>query len=254
MILYSKILGDSKKHILILHGFLGSGDNWKSVGRKLNPLGYTIHLIDQRNHGRSFHSEKFDYDIMCEDLFNYIKYYNINNAILIGHSMGGKTAMNFSLIHPKLVSKLIVLDTSPREYPVLHQNIIDSLKEIDLSIFTNRKEIDIELRKSVTQQGLRNFLTKNIYRMNDGNLNFRFNLQSLSQNIDKIGQKIESNTKFSSEVIFIKGETSDYINESDKVMINNLFPNAKFYKIPNAGHWLHVDNPIDFISILLSLI
>ena len=90
MILYSKILGDSKKHILILHGFLGSGDNWKSVGRKLNPLGYTIHLIDQRNHGRSFHSEKFDYDIMCEDLFNYIKYHNINNAILIGHSMGGK--------------------------------------------------------------------------------------------------------------------------------------------------------------------
>ena len=254
MILYSKILGDSKKHILILHGFLGSGDNWKSVGRKLNPLGYTIHLIDQRNHGRSFHSEKFDYDIMCEDLFNYIKYYNINNAILIGHSMGGKTAMNFSLNHPKLVSKLIVLDTSPREYPVFHQNIIDSLKEIDLSIFTNRKEIDIELRKSVTQQGLRNFLTKNIYRMNDGNLNFRFNLQSLSQNIGKIGQKIESNTKFSSEVIFIKGETSDYINESDKVMINNLFPNAKFYKIPNAGHWLHVDNPIDFISILLSLI
>ena len=254
MILYSKILGDSKKHILILHGFLGSGDNWKSVGRKLNPLGYTIHLIDQRNHGRSFHSEKFDYDIMCEDLFNYIKYYNINNAILIGHSMGGKTAMNFSLNHPKLVSKLIVLDTSPREYPVFHQNIIDSLKEIDLSIFTNRKEIEIELRKSVTQQGLRNFLTKNIYRMNDGNLNFRFNLQSLSQNIGKIGQKIESNTKFSSEVIFIKGETSDYINESDKVMINNLFPNAKFYKIPNAGHWLHVDNPIDFISILLSLI
>ena len=93
-----------------------------------------------------------------------------------------------------------------------------------------RKEIDIELRKSVNQQGLRNFLLKNIYRMNDGNLNFRFNLQSLSQNIGKIGQKIESETQFTSEVIFIKGETSDYINESDKVMINNLFPNAKFYK------------------------
>ena len=254
MILYSKILGDSKKHILILHGFLGSGDNWISVGRKLNPFGYKIHLIDQRNHGRSFHSEKFDYDIMCEDLFNYIKYHNINSPILIGHSMGGKTAMNFSLNYPKLVSKLIVLDTSPREYPVLHQNIIDSLKEIDLSIFTNRKEIDIELKKSVKQQGLRNFLIKNIYRMNDGKLNFRFNLKSLSENIGKIGQKIESNTKFTSQVIFIKGETSDYINESDKIIINNLFPNAKFYKIPNAGHWLHVDNPIDFISILLSLI
>lgn len=254
MILHSKILGDSNKHILILHGFLGSGDNWISFARKLNPLGYTIHLIDQRNHGRSFHSEKFDYVLMCEDLFNYIKHHNIDNSILIGHSMGGKTAMNFSLIHPKLVSKLIVLDTSPRGYPVLHQNIIDSLKEIDLGVFVTRKEIDIELRKSVNQQGLRNFLLKNIYRMNDGKLNFRFNLQSLSQNIGKIGQKIESETKFTSEVIFIKGETSDYINESDKVIINNLFPNAKFYKIPNAGHWLHVDNPIDFISILLSLI
>mgnify|MGYP001430701847 FL=1 len=254
MILHSKILGDSNKHILILHGFLGSGDNWISIARKLNPVGYTIHLIDQRNHGRSFHSEKFDYDLMCKDLLNYIKHHNIDNPILIGHSMGGKTAMNFSLIHPKLVSKLIVLDTSPRGYPVLHQNIIDSLKEIDLSVFVTRKEIDIELRKSVNQQGLRNFLLKNIYRMNDGNLNFRFNLQSLSQNIGKIGQKIESETQFTREVIFIKGETSDYINESDKVMINNLFPNAKFYKIPNAGHWLHVDNPIDFISILLSLI
>ena len=253
MILHSKILGDSNKHILILHGFLGSGDNWISIARKLSPLGYTIHLIDQRNHGRSFHSEKFDYDLMSEDLFNYIKHHNIENSILIGHSMGGKTAMNFSLIHPKLVTKLIVLDTSPRGYPVLHQNIIDSLKEIDFSVFVTRKEIDIELRKSVNQQGLRNFLLKNIYRMNDGNLNFRFNLQSLSQNIGKIGQKIESETQFTGEVIFIKGETSDYINESDKVMINNLFPNAKFYKIPNAGHWLHVDNPIDFISILLSL-
>ena len=191
---------------------------------------------------------------MCEDLFNYIKHHNIDNSILIGHSMGGKTAMNFSLIHPKLVSKLIVLDTSPRGYPVLHQNIIDALKEIDLSVFVTRKEIDIELRKSINQEGLRNFLMKNIYRMNDGKLNFRFNLKSLSENIGRIGQKIESDTNFNREVIFIKGETSDYINESDKIMINNLFPNTKFYKIPNAGHWLHVDNPTDFISVLFSLI
>merc|ERR1712078_596749 len=191
---------------------------------------------------------------MSEDLFNYIKHHNIENSILIGHSMGGKTAMNFSLIHPKLVSKLIVLDTSPRGYPVLHQNIIDSLKEIDLSVFVTRKEIDIELRKSVKQQALRNFLMKNIYRMNDGKLNFRFNLKSLSQNIGKIGQKIDSDTQFTRKVIFIKGENSDYINESDKVIINNLFPNVKFYKIPNAGYWLHVDNQIDFMSILLSLI
>ena len=186
MILHSKILSGSNKNILILHGFLGSGDNWISIARKLNLLGHTVHLIDQRNHGRSFHSEKFDYNLMCEDLFNYIRHHNIDNSILIGHSMGGKTAMNFSLIHPTLVSKLIVLDTSPRGYPVLHQNIIDSLKGIDFSIFLTRKEIDIELRKSINQEGLRNFLMKNIYRMNDGKLNFRFNLKSLSENLSLI--------------------------------------------------------------------
>ncbi len=254
MLLYSKIIGDSNKHILILHGFLGSGDNWISVSRKLNDIGFTIHLIDQRNHGRSFHSEKFDYELMCEDLFNYIEYYNVINPILIGHSMGGKTAMRFSLKFPELIHKLIVLDTSPREYPVLHQAIIDSLKEIDLSIYNTRNSVDDKLKESIKQKDLRNFLMKNIYRTNDGKLSFRFNLRSLSKNIGNIGKKIESDNQFVAEAIFIKGEKSEYINESDKESINILFPNSKFYIIPNAGHWLHVDNPNDFLSVLLSTI
>ena len=254
MLLHSKIIGDSNKHILILHGFLGSGDNWISVSRKLNDIGFTIHLIDQRNHGRSFHSEKFDYELMCEDLFNYIEYYNVINPILIGHSMGGKTAMRFSLKYPDLIQKLIVLDTSPREYPVLHQAIIDSLKEIDLSIYNTRNSVDDKLKESIKQKDLRNFLMKNIYRTNDGKLSFRFNLRSLSKNIGNIGKKIESDNQFNADVIFIKGENSEYINESDKESINILFPNSKFYIIPNAGHWLHVDNPNDFLSVLLSTI
>ena len=254
MLLHSKIIGDSNKHILILHGFLGSGDNWISVSRKLNDIGFTIHLIDQRNHGRSFHSEKFDYELMCEDLFNYIEYYNVINPILIGHSMGGKTAMRFSLKYPELIHKLIVLDTSPREYPVLHQAIIDSLKEIDLSIYNTRNSVDDKLKESIRQKDLRNFLMKNIYRTNDGKLSFRFNLRSLSKNIGNIGKKIESDNQFIAEAIFIKGEKSEYINESDKESINILFPNSKFYIIPNAGHWLHVDNPNDFLSVLLSTI
>ena len=254
MLLHSKIIGDSNKHILILHGFLGSGDNWISVSRKLNDIGFTIHLIDQRNHGRSFHSEKFDYELMCEDLFNYIEYYNVINPILIGHSMGGKTAMRFSLKYPELIHKLIVLDTSPREYPVLHQAIIDSLKEIDLSIYNTRNSVDDKLKESIKQKDLRNFLMKNIYRTNDGKLSFRFNLRSLSKNIGNIGKKIESDNQFNADVIFIKGEKSEYINESDKESINILFPNSKFYIIPNAGHWLHVDNPNDFLSVLLSTI
>ena len=191
---------------------------------------------------------------MCEDLFNYIEYYNVINPILIGHSMGGKTAMRFSLKYPELIQKLIVLDTSPREYPVLHQAIIDSLKEIDLSIYNTRNSVDDKLKESIKQKDLRNFLMKNIYRTNDGKLSFRFNLRSLSKNIGNIGKKIESDNQFNADVIFIKGENSEYINESDKESINILFPNSKFYIIPNAGHWLHVDNPNDFLSVLLSTI
>ena len=108
MLLHSKILGDSENHILILHGFLGSGDNWITIGRKLNFKGFTVHLIDQRNHGRSYHSENFDYQLMSNDLLKYIKLHNIEDPILIGHSMGGKTAMKFSLEFPKLVRKLFV--------------------------------------------------------------------------------------------------------------------------------------------------
>ena len=127
MLLHSKIIGDSDNHVLFLHGFLGSGDNWISIARKLNIEGFTVHLIDQRNHGRSFHSDNFDYEFMSNDLFEYINHHNIKNPILIGHSMGGKTVMKFSLKFPKLVHKLFVLDISPKEYPVHHQQIINSL-------------------------------------------------------------------------------------------------------------------------------
>ena len=254
MLLHSKILGDSENHILILHGFLGSGDNWISVARKLNFEGFTVHLIDQRNHGRSYHSDNFDYQLMSNDLLEYIKHHNIKDITLIGHSMGGKTVMKFSLEFPKLVQKLFVLDISPKEYPIHHQSIIDALESLDFNYFNTRKEIDNKLKKSIEQPALRNFLMKNIFRIDNTRFDFRFNLKSLSKNIDKIGEKVDSAQKFNGEVYFFKGSRSDYIMDSDKDLIQKLFPKSKFIKIQNAGHWLHVDNPNDFLSKLLSLI
>ena len=231
MLLNSKILGDSENHILILHGFLGSGDNWITIGRKLNFKGFTIHLIDQRNHGRSYHSENFDYQLMSNDLLKYIKHHNIEDPILIGHSMGGKTAMKFSLEFPKLVRKLFVLDISPKEYPIHHQSIIDSLESLDFNSLRTRKEIDNKLKKSIEQPALRNFLMKNIFRKDNTRFDFRFNLQSLSKNIDKIGEKVDSAEKFTGEVYFFKGSRSEYIMDSDKDLIQKLFPKAKFINI-----------------------
>ena len=254
MLLHSKIIGDSEKHILILHGFLGSGDNWISIAKKLNFEGFSVHLIDQRNHGRSYHSDNFDYRLMSNDLLKYIKHYKIKNPILIGHSMGGKTAMKFSLEFPKLVHKLFVLDISPKEYPIHHQSIIDSLESLDFNSLYTRKEIDNKLKKSIEQPALRNFLMKNIFRKENKKFDFRFNLKSLSKNIYKIGEKVESAEKFNGEVYFFKGSKSEYIMEKDKDLIYKLFPESKFIKIQNAGHWLHADNPNDFLSELLNLI
>jgi len=254
MLLHSKILGDSQNHILILHGFLGSGDNWISIARKLNFEGYTVHLIDQRNHGRSYHTENFDYQLMSNDLLKYIEHYKIKDPILIGHSMGGKTVMKFSLEFPKLVQKLFVLDISPKEYPIHHQSIMDSLESLDFNSLNTRKEINNKLKKSIEQSALRNFLLKNIYRKDNKRFDFRFNLKSLSKNINKIGEKVDSAEKFTGEAYFFKGSRSEYIMHSDQELIHKLFPKSKFIKIQNAGHWLHVDNPNDFLSELLSLI
>ena len=168
--------------------------------------------------------------------------------------MGGKTAMKFSLEFPKLVHKLFVLDISPKEYPIHHQSIIDSLESLDFNSLYTRKEIDNKLKKSIEQPELRNFLMKNIFRKENKKFDFRFNLKSLSKNIYKIGEKVESAEKFNGEVYFFKGSKSEYIMEKDKDLIYKLFPESKFIKIQNAGHWLHADNPNDFLSELLNLI
>mgnify|MGYP001172982721 FL=1 len=254
MLLHSKILGNSSKHILILHGFLGSGDNWISIAKKLSLNGFSVHLIDQRNHGRSFHSENFNYELMCGDLLNYINYHRITNLILLGHSMGGKTVMKFSLDNPKLILKLIVIDTSPRYYPIQHQYILDAIKKIDFKVLDSRKKIELELKKSIKKESIRSFILKNIYWRDEGILDFRFNLTSLSANIDVIGEEINSDKIFLGETFFFKGENSDYIIDSDNNSILSLYPNSKIISISKAGHWLHADNPDEFFEILLNIL
>lgn len=132
MILHSKIFGEGTPFI-ILHGFLGMGDNWKTLGKRFSQLGYQIHLVDQRNHGRSFHSDAFDYELLAEDLLTYCTHYNIKKCNVLGHSMGGKTAMLFTALYPDLVNKLIVADIAPRFYPIHHDAILEGLLALDFT-------------------------------------------------------------------------------------------------------------------------
>ena len=254
MILHSKIVGEGDKIIVILHGLFGSGDNWKTYANKLVSQGFCIHLIDQRNHGRSFHTDEFNYELLVIDLKNYLDQNNINDCILMGHSMGGKTAMNFALKYSEYVSRLIVLDIAPKYYPVHHNKILEALTSLDLDQISTRKEADQKLTNYIDDSALKNFLLKNLYWVNRNKLAFRFNLLSLKKNISSIGEKVNDNNKFLGKTIFLRGEFSTYVEEKDNIEINMLFPESSIITIPKSNHWLHVDNPDHFFSTIMEFI
>ena len=247
-ILHSRIIGEGKP-LIIVHGYFGNGDNWKSIANKLSNS-FQIHLIDQRNHGRSFHSDEFDYELMVEDLYNYIQHHQLEKVNLLGHSMGGKTVMLFAVEYQDLVDKLIVADISPRMYPPHHQDILEALNAVDFSIQNSRKLVDEKLAEKIPEVGVRQFLLKSVYWKEKGRLDFRFNLGSLTENNNEVGEALPSFTVFEGEVLFLKGENSGYISSNEEPIINAHFPNNKIVTIKNAGHWLHAENPVDFLKSL----
>ena len=247
MLLHSRILGEGQP-LIILHGFLGMSDNWKTFGNKFSELGYQVHLIDQRNHGRSFHDDEFNYDIMVEDLLYYFDHYNLEDCYLIGHSMGGKTAMLFAARYPYLVSKLVVADIAPRFYPRHHDDILEGLSALDFNIIKTRKEADILLSVYVSEFSVRQFLLKNLYWVEKGQLGLRFNLDVLKENVDEVGEPLATHLKFEKDTLFLRGDRSEYISIQDESLIKAQFPEAEIRTISNSGHWLHVENPADFFN------
>ena len=246
--LHSRILGEGDP-LLIVHGYFGNGDNWKTIANNLTDS-FEVHLIDQRNHGRSFHSDEFDYELMVEDLHNYIQYHQLKKVHLLGHSMGGKTVMLYAVEFPENVRKLVVADISPRMYPPHHHEILQALNAIDFSIHTTRKLVDEKLSELIPEFGVRQFLMKNVYWREKGKLDFRFNLESLTENNNEVGEALPSFTIFEGETLFLKGENSGYISTDEEPIITAHFPNSSIVTIPNAGHWLHSENPTDFLNAL----
>jgi len=243
-ILHSKILG-SGKPFLILHGFLGMSDNWKTLGNKFAE-DYQVHLIDQRNHGRSFHSNEFSYSLMVSDLKKYIDHYQLESCILLGHSMGGKTAMQFALNFPELIDKLIVADIAPKTYPAHHQYILKALSEVDFTKQKSRKEIEVILSNYIPESGVIQFLMKNIYRKEKNELAYRFNLSVLSKKYNEVVTTFQSSSTFNKPTLFIKGSKSNYITKDDIVLIEQNFINSTIEEIQNAGHWIHAEQPQEF--------
>jgi pimeloyl-ACP methyl ester carboxylesterase len=253
MILHSNIIGEGKPFV-ILHGFLGMGDNWKTLAKQFSESNYQVHLVDQRNHGRSFHSEDFDYELMADDLKAYCEAHNLNDIILLGHSMGGKTAMLFSALYPELVKKLIVADISPRYYPVHHDTILEGLSSLDFSEIKSRGKADKALSNYIKDQGIRMFLLKNLYWVEKGQLGLRINLPVLKDNVAEVGEALPIHATFEKETMFLRGDRSEYIGEQDEALIHRHFPNSEIVTISNAGHWLHAENPEDFYQAVINFL
>ncbi|MHA7842352.1 MAG: alpha/beta fold hydrolase [Winogradskyella sp.] len=253
MILHSNIIGEGKPFV-ILHGFLGMGDNWKTLAKQFSESNYQVHLVDQRNHGRSFHSVDFDYELMAYDLKAYCDKHNLNDIILLGHSMGGKTAMLFAATFPKLVSKLMVADISPRYYPIHHDTILEGLASLDFSEIKSRGEADEALSNYIKDQGVRMFLLKNLYWVEKEKLGLRINLPVLKDNVAEVGEALPIHATFEKDTLFLRGDRSEYIGEQDEIIIHRHFPNSKIIAISNAGHWLHAENPEDFYAAVIKFL
>lgn len=243
--LYSKIEGEGKP-FLILHGFLGMSDNWKTLGTQFSEIGYQVHMLDLRNHGRSFHSTEFNYEVMAQDIVEYCNFYQLQNIILLGHSMGGKVAMQVAVNNPELIEKLIVADIGPKYYAPHHQTILAGLNAVNFTLKPSRSEVEDILKDYIHDFGTRQFLLKSLYWVETGQLGFRFNLPVFNEKIAEIGKALNVDAEFDKPVLFLRGSKSSYILDEDFIGIIHFFPQAIIKTIDNAGHWLHAENPTSF--------
>ena len=239
--------------LIILHGLFGSLDNWQTVGRKLGET-YQVFAVDQRNHGRSPHSDVFNYEVMAEDLREFMLAQQLPRAHLLGHSMGGKVAMHFALRCPELVEKLTVVDMAPKRYAPRHGPIFEALLSLDLSLFRERSEIAAALAPAIPEVGLRQFLLKNVGRDEVGAFQWKMNLPVIYRNYEQLNEEIETGRSFAGPVLFVKGGRSDYLGEGDMGLIHQLFPHSTVKTVAEAGHWVQAEAPEKMVAVILKFL
>lgn len=241
--------------MIILHGLYGSSDNWVSIGKSLSRY-FEVFIVDQRNHGRSPHSDHHNYELMRSDLFEFMGSQSIKKAILMGHSMGGKTVMAFASAYPEMVNGLVIIDIAPKSYlniaglskqNVDHLSIIEALQKLNLPVITSRADADNQLSKYVKSERVRHFLLKNLYRTSGGGFAWKLNLEIIGKDLENIMGGTSGNDLVTADqitgfpVLFIRGAESNYILDSDLGLIRQIFPFAEVETIADAGHWIHAE-------------
>jgi len=237
-----------------MHGLFGMLDNWQTFAKAIATKGFEVHMLDMRNHGKSPQSLEFSYQVMADDLEEYLDDQNIESAHILGHSLGGKVAMLFATENEFRTRSLTVVDIGPRAYPVHHQEIIDALMDLDFSEIKTRGDAFKELGKRISNSAIRQFLLKSLYWVEKNKLAFRFNLSVIEANLQMVGEGLYTHAEYNGPTLFIDGALSNYIVPEDEPLIKKHFPQANIVTIPNTGHWVHAEQPQLFYEAMEAFI
>lgn len=238
--------------MIILHGLMGSSDNWLPQAKMLGEH-YHVWVVDQRNHGQSPHSTEFNYHVLSNDILDFIQEHGIEKPVIIGHSMGGKAAMNFALAHPDKLEKLIIVDIAPKAYDVRHDHIVEGLKTVPIDSVQSRQEANDALAPHISSEAVRQFLLKNLMRKPEGGFGWRINLPVIDQSLEMISGGLVNDGVFEKKTLFIRGSKSDYILDDDREAMKKIFPNSTLVTM-ETGHWVQAEKPEEFVQVVLSFL
>jgi len=261
MELFFRKYGDNNPALIIVHGLYGMSDNWVTIAKALSE-NFKVFVIDQRNHGNSPHSDEHNYDLMQQDLLEFMQKHKIEKAILLGHSMGGKTVMNFAKFHTEMITAMIVVDISPKRYDALqlsqsknrHLQILNAMKNINFIDIKRREEIRENIISVLKEERIADFILKNLKRVN-GEFQWKLNINTIINRLDDAIEDLEfTNTISGFPILFVRGEKSNYILDEDIKFIKEKFPVAEITTINDAGHWIHAEQPKKFTNIVLEFL
>ena len=240
--------------LLILHGLFGSGQNWRTLGKRALAPHVEVWAVDLRNHGQSPHTDEFTYQAMASDIIALIEDEAPGPVHLLGHSLGGKVAMHVALSAPHLIDKLIVVDIAPRPYNARHSDILEALTSLDMPTMTSRTAIDEALSDQIPNAMVRQFLLKNAQRHPEGGFHWKINLDAIHANYHRVNETITGYPARPGPTLFVRGGRSTYILDEDQTAIKALFPDAQIATIAEAGHWIHYEAPQPFSEAVLSFL
>ena len=244
--------GERGPALVILHGLFGSARNWHSLAQQLAAT-HRVFALDLRNHGDSPHSPAMDYPSMAADVVKFVRARGLDDTIVLGHSMGGKVAMQIALAHALALRALIVVDIAPRSYPRHHDDVLEAMRSVDFANMRSRHDVDAALQARIPDSGLRQFILTNVARTPQG-LGWRVNLSAIVAHYESLAAAPRHAQSFEGPSLFVAGERSAYVSATDRGRIGELFPASRIVTIAGAGHWPHAERPQQFAAAIMTFL